>query len=136
MIAEVIDRPIDRSVLIEAVTDDRAGALVTFAGIVRNHDHGRAVVGIEYTCHPSASQILAETVAEFARREGVHHIAAQHRVGELVVGDDALVVAVTASHRREAFETCADLVDRLKEVLPIWKKQHFPDGTFEWSNCP
>lgn len=136
MIAEVIGSKIDRDALVAAVTDDRAGAVVTFCGVVRNHDEGRAVAGIEYVGHPSATSILAEVVEEFATSRDVHAIAAVHRVGELAVGDDALVVAVSASHRKDAFACCSDLVDKVKQVLPIWKKQHFPDGTFEWAGCP
>lgn len=135
-IAGVTDADVDCAKLLSAVADDRAGAVVTFAGVVRNHDDGRAVTGIEYVGHPSADQVMAEIVAEFTEREGVHAIAAQHRVGTLGIGGVALYVAVAASHRRQAFSCASDLVDRVKERLPIWKKQHLADGTHEWSQCP
>jgi len=109
---------------------------VTFTGVVRDHDHGRSVTGIEYVGHPSADTVIAEVAQEFTGREGVHLIAIEHRVGTLAVGDLAMVAAVSASHRAQAFGTCFDLVDRIKERLPIWKRQHFADGTAEWSNCP
>ena len=80
--------------------------------------------------------MLAEVAAEFTGRDGVHAIAVEHRVGTLTIGDLALVAAVSASHRAQAFGACSDLVDRIKERLPIWKRQLFTDGTAEWSNCP
>ena len=127
---------LDVAALARLVDDVRAGAVVTFTGVVRDHDHGRAVTGIDYVGHPSADAVLAEVAAEFTGRAGVHAIAVEHRVGTLAVGDLALVAAVSASHRAEAFAACSDLVDRVKEKLPVWKKQLFADGTAEWSNCP
>ena len=134
--AAVRSTPLDLPQLTSAVTDDRAGAVVTFTGVVRNHDHARSVTGIEYVGHPSADAVLAEVAEEFTGREGVHAIGVEHRVGTLAVGDLALIAAVSASHRGEAFRTCSDLVDRIKQRLPIWKHQQFADGTAEWSNCP
>ncbi len=135
-VAAIRDQPLDAVRISGLVSDDRAGATVTFTGVVRDHDHGRAVTGIEYVGHPSADAVIAEVAAEFAGREGVHVIAVEHRIGTLAVGDLALVAAVSASHRAQAFGTCSDLVDRIKERLPIWKRQLFTDGTAEWSNCP
>ncbi len=134
--AAVRDQPLDVVRLSALVTDDRAGATVTFTGVVRDHDHGRGVTGIEYVGHPSADAVLTEVAGEFTGRDGVHAIAVEHRVGTLAVGDLALVASVSASHRAQAFGACSDLVDRIKERLPIWKRQLFTDGTAEWSNCP
>ena len=128
--------PIDVSALEGAVEHAEAGARALFRGVVRNHDGGRRVVRLEYEAHPSAEQVLAEVVAEFAARDGVLAVAASHRVGVLDVGDVALVVAVSCAHRREAFEVCAQLVDEIKHRLPVWKRQVFDDGTDEWVNCP
>jgi len=135
-VAAIRDEELDAARLTEAVGDDQAGATVTFTGVVRNHDHGRSVTGIQYVGHPSAASIIAEVAGEFTDRAGVRVIAIEHRVGTLVVGDLAMVAAVSASHRAQAFGTCSDLVDRIKERLPIWKHQQFADGTAEWSNCP
>lgn len=135
-LAAVDDRPLDVARLAALVSDDRAGATVTFTGVVRNHDAGRAVDGIEYVGHPSADAIIAEVAAEFTGREGVHAIVVAHRVGTLTIGDLALVAMVSASHRAQAFSTCSDLVDLIKQKLPIWKRQVFSDGSSEWSNCP
>ena len=112
-----------------------AGAVVAFAGVVRDHDGGRTVTRLEYSAHPSAGQTLADVVAEVAAHAaGVRAVAVSHRVGVLHIGDAALVAAVAADHRGAAFETCARLVDRVKESLPVWKHQFFADGTDEWVN--
>ncbi|MDN5559676.1 MAG: molybdenum cofactor biosynthesis protein MoaE [Ruaniaceae bacterium] len=134
--AGVVETDIDTAALRAAVHDSRAGAVVEFSGQVRDHDHGASVAAIEYVGHPSADAVMREVVAEFAEREGVHAIAAEHRVGHLGIGGIALFVVVAASHRFEAFSCAMDLVDRVKQTLPIWKKQYFTDGTYEWSQCP
>jgi molybdopterin synthase catalytic subunit len=112
-----------------------AGAVVTFAGVVRDHDGGRSVRGLEYSAHPSAARIVAEVAADVAARaKGVRAIAVSHRVGKLAIGDVALACAVAADHRREAFETCSELVEEIKKSLPVWKHQSFTDGDDEWVN--
>ncbi|NKR13550.1 molybdenum cofactor biosynthesis protein MoaE [Arthrobacter sp. D2] len=115
------------------VEDSAAGAVVTFSGVVRNHDDGRSVTGIEYVAHPHASTILGQIAAEIAARADIDAVAVQHRVGRLGVGDVALAAAVSAAHRAEAFTACADLVDEIKKRLPVWKRQVFPDGSHEWT---
>ncbi len=132
----VTDADIDTDALRDAVSDDRAGAVVTFAGVVRNHDHGVAVTGIEYVGHPMADGLLRTIVADIDGREGVHAVAAQHRVGYLGIGGVALYVAVAASHRKQAFDAASEVIERVKEQLPIWKKQFLADGGHEWSQCP
>lgn len=119
-----------------AVADARAGAVVSFAGIVRDHDHGRGVLRLEYEGHPSALDVLRAVAEEIAADPDVIAIAVSHRVGPLEVGDIALAAAVSTAHRAAAFAACARLVDRVKEKLPIWKHQIFADGTDEWVNCP
>ncbi len=118
------------------VARDAAGAVVTFAGVVRDHDRGRSVTELHYEGHPDASRILAEVVAGTLDQPGVLAAAARHRTGDLAIGDLAFVAAVSAAHRREAFAACAWLVDEAKSRLPIWKHQHFADGTDEWVNSP
>jgi molybdopterin synthase catalytic subunit len=119
----------------ELVSHEAAGAVVGFAGVVRDHDGGRSVLRLEYSAHPLAAQTLAEVLAEIAGQAvGVRAIAASHRVGPLAIGDAALVAAVAADHRKAAFDTCALLVDTIKERLPVWKHQFFADGTEEWVN--
>lgn len=115
------------------VAHQAAGAVVGFAGVVRDHDGGRTVTRLEYSAHPSAEQTLAEVAAEIAADcQGVRAIAVSHRIGTLQIGDAALVAAVAADHRGAAFETCERLVDTVKARLPVWKHQFFADGTDEW----
>jgi molybdopterin synthase catalytic subunit len=117
----------------DLVAHRAAGAVVGFAGAVRDHDGGRSVTRLEYSAHPSAAQVLADVAAEVAdRAHGVRAIAVSHRIGVLEIGDAALVAAVAADHRGAAFETCALLVDTVKARLPVWKHQFFADGNDEW----
>jgi molybdopterin synthase catalytic subunit len=120
----------------EAVAHPAAGAVVSFAGVVRDHDDGRGVVRLVYEAHPSAEAVLAEVAAQLAEDPAVYALAVSHRVGELRVGDVALAAAVATAHRAEAFAICARLVDEVKARLPVWKHQHFTDGTDEWVNSP
>ncbi|AQT81661.1 molybdenum cofactor biosynthesis protein MoaE [Mycolicibacterium litorale] len=133
--AALVDGAISLTEHEELVANDAAGAVVGFAGVVRNHDGGRPVVRLEYSAHPLAEQTLFEVLAEVAAAaSGVRAVAASHRVGTLHIGDAALVAAVAADHRAAAFETCARLVDTVKARLPVWKHQFFADGTDEWVN--
>ncbi len=119
------------------VANDASGAVVTFSGVVRDHDGGKGVTSLEYEGHPSAKSVIEEVAADVAtRHKGVRALAVSHRIGPLAIGDVALACAVAAEHRREAFAACADLVDDVKARLPIWKHQSFTDGTDEWVNCP
>lgn len=117
-----------------AVAHPAAGAVVSFAGVVRDHDEGRGVVRLVYEAHPSATAVLAEIAAELAKDPAVAALAVSHRVGELGIGDVALAAAVATAHRAEAFAICAKLVDEVKARLPVWKHQYFVDGTDEWVN--
>ncbi|MDQ7806000.1 molybdenum cofactor biosynthesis protein MoaE [Amycolatopsis sp. A133] len=119
------------------VEDDAAGAVVTFAGVVRDHDGGKGVRDLTYEGHPSAGQVIADVVADLsARWSGVRAVAVSHRLGPLTIGDVALACAVAAEHRGQAFAACSELVDEVKARLPVWKHQHFTDGTDEWVNSP
>lgn len=135
-IAAVVDAPLDVSAHEAAVRDPAAGADVTFCGVVRDHDHGRAVVELEYTSYPTAEAIIRTVAEEIAADPAVIAVAVSHRIGQLGIGDIALVASVTAAHRQQAFTSCARLVDEVKARLPIWKRQVFIDGTDEWVNCP
>jgi molybdopterin synthase catalytic subunit len=134
--AELTDQPIVLAEHEDLVSRPAAGAVVGFVGMIRDHDHGRQVLRLEYSAHPSASDVIAEVVAEVAARStGVRAVAASHRIGVLEIGEAALVVAVAADHRRAAFSSCAELVDAIKARLPVWKRQFFADGTDEWVGC-
>lgn len=132
----VTTEPLDVAAHEAAVANPRAGAVVSFAGVVRDHDHGRAVVSLTYEAHPSAEKVLREVAEEIAADPDVYQIAVSHRYGPLAVGDVALAAAVSTAHRAAAFAACARLVDTVKQRLPIWKHQVFTDGTDEWVNCP
>jgi molybdopterin synthase catalytic subunit len=119
-----------------AVAHPAAGAVVSFCGVVRDHDGGRGVHRLLYEAHPDAEAVLAEVAAEIAKDPAVQGLAVSHRVGELAIGDVALVAAVATAHRAQAFALCARLVDTVKDRLPVWKHQHFADGSDEWVNSP
>jgi molybdopterin synthase catalytic subunit len=119
-----------------AVADPAAGGIALFAGAVRDSDHDRGVSGLSYSAHPSAADELRRVAEVIAGKYPVIGIAAVHRVGDLAIGDLAVVLAVSCAHRAEAFDACRDLIDILKASVPIWKHQRFDDGTAEWVGTP
>jgi molybdopterin synthase catalytic subunit len=140
-VAEVVLADIRESALsvdevLDAVRHPRAGAIATFVGVVREHDHDQGVEALDYTAHPSAPQVLRELAERLASQGEVIRVAAVHRVGHLEIGDVAVVVAVSAVHRGAALDVCRELIDALKATVPIWKHQTFEDGTDEWVGTP
>ena len=131
-VARISDTTIHLEDSVRAVEVDDAGAVVTFSGVVRNHDRGRTVVLLEYEAHPSASAVLESVAADVAADFDGLRIAIEHRTGVLEIGELALGCAVSAAHRADAFAACARLIDEVKRQVPIWKRQHFSDGTVEW----
>lgn len=129
----ITEDPLDAAALINSARRDTCGAVASFIGAVRNHDGGESVDAIEYSSHPSSPRILREIVSEMRDRPGVHCIVAWHRVGRLEIGDDAMVVAVAAEHRAQAFRAVETIVEDVKAKLPIWKKQELSDGSHNWS---
>jgi len=119
-----------------AVADPAAGGIALFAGAVRDSDHDRAVSGLSYSAHPSAEAELRRVAEVIAEKYPVIGIAAVHRVGDLAIGDLAVVLAVSCPHRAEAFDACRDLIVILKASVPIWKHQRFDEGTAEWVGTP
>ena len=115
-----------------AVADPAAGGIALFAGAVRNHDHQQPVSTLSYSAHPTAEAELRRVAEQIAVKYPVTAVAAVHRVGDLAVGDLAVVVAVSCPHRAEAFDACRALIDELKASVPIWKHQRFADGSDEW----
>ncbi|MDP9981339.1 molybdopterin synthase catalytic subunit [Pseudarthrobacter oxydans] len=145
--------PISVDQAIAAVESDTAGAVVSFSGVVRNHDGGKPVQRLSYSAHPTAHQVMADVVAQLVAEQAAAgsggtaagtagetgsvpaqpvRIWVAHRIGMLEIGDPALVCAVSAAHRGQAFAVCSELVDRVKAQVPIWKEQFFTDGTVEW----
>lgn len=134
-LAAVTREPIDAVQLAALVRHTSTGAVVVFSGDVRDHDHGRTVLSLTYESHPSAPDVMQMVVKDLAEKLDVTHIAAAHRVGNIPIGEAALVVAVGSSHRGDAFGACREIVDQIKLQLPVWKHQCFADGTDEWVNC-
>jgi molybdopterin synthase catalytic subunit len=132
----ISDQPLSVDAVLRAVTLPGAGGTVLFIGTVRDHDGGKVVSALAYSAHPSALDLMREVVAEVAVEFPGTHLAATHRVGDLIVGDLAVVVAAGAAHRQQAFLAARELIDRIKERVPIWKHQTFGDGTEEWVGSP
>lgn len=131
-LAELRDTPLSVDEVRAAVADAGAGGIALFAGTVRDHDHGRGVTRLSYSAHPSAAAELRRIAEKVAAGFEVRALAAVHRVGELAIGDLAVVTAVACPHRAEAFDACRMLIDELKQSVPIWKQQWFADGGSEW----
>jgi molybdopterin synthase catalytic subunit len=124
--------PIDAAAVIESVSADEHGALATFVGLVRDHHLGRAVVGLEYSAYGSMAErecarIVADAEARWPARVGL-----QHRLGVLEIGDIAVVVAAGSAHRDAAFDACRYVIEEVKRTVPIWKREHYADGTEAW----
>ena len=115
-----------------AIADPAAGGEVLFIGTVRDQDADRGVTALSYTAHPSAEAELRRVAEDIVAKYDVIAVAATHRVGDLAVGDLAVVVGVACAHRAEAFHACHALIDELKASVPIWKHQRFTDGSDEW----
>lgn len=131
------DTPLSVDEVFAAVGDDAAGGTTLFVGTVRDHDGGSGaeVTGLSYSAHPSAAAELRRVAEKVAADFPVRALAAVHRVGDLRVGDIAVIVAVSCPHRAEAFEASRRLIDDLKSEVPIWKHQTFADGTEQWVGC-
>lgn len=128
--------PIDVAAARKEVADNSCGALVVFEGWVRDHNEGQQVERLEYEVYrPVAETVGAMIIDEAQERYGVSHGLCVHREGLLELGDVAVIVCVSSSHRGEAFEACRYIIDQAKTRLPIWKKEHYTTGISEWVNC-
>ena len=125
----VTEKPLDPTAFTEAVKSPSSGAVITFLGTTREETAGKKVLYLEYEAYdPMAEEKLQEICDEIRQKWNINEIAIGHRVGKLEIGEISLVVALSSPHRNEAFESCIYLVDRLKETVPIWKKEVFEDG--------
>lgn len=134
-LAEISEEPLQVDAVLGALDDPTSGGLVLFVGRVRDHDGGQGVTALEYAAHPSAADKLAEVCGAVAEEYDVT-VAAVHRVGNLAIGDAAVLVATCSAHRGASFDASRALIDRLKAQVPIWKHQLFADGTEEWVGSP
>jgi molybdopterin synthase catalytic subunit len=132
----VREQPLSVDEVLAAVADPAAGGTVVFLGAVRQEDSGKAVDGLGYSAHPSALETLRTVAERVVVEHPVIALAAVHRVGDLGVGDLAVVVAASCAHRGEAFAAARQLIDDLKATVPIWKHQTFGDGSEEWVGLP
>lgn len=125
--------PLSVDEALSAVAHPRAGAVAIFVGTVREHDEGReGVTELDYSAHPSALEHLTRVAEEIAAGEEIHGVYAVHRTGPLAVGDIAVVCAVSAEHRPEAFAGGRALIEELKARVPIWKRQEYAEGEHTW----
>ena len=132
----VREEPLSVDEVFAAVTDPGGGGIALFVGTVREQDGGRGVTGLGYTAHPSVLDDLRAVAEEVVAAHPVRALAAVHRVGDLAVGDLAVVVGVSCPHRGDAFAAARMLIDELKSRVPIWKHQVFDDGGDEWVGLP
>lgn len=129
----ITEQALDPAPLVALVQAPEMGAVVTFAGIVRNNFGGRTTAYLEYEAYaPMAVGVLAQLAEEARARWGTGAIAIHHRIGRLEIGETAVLIVVAAPHRHEAFEAAEQMMDRIKEVAPIWKKEIWADGASEW----
>ncbi len=135
-LVDIRDVDLDVSEAVAALDDDASGGLTLFVGRVRDHDGGQAVTSLDYSAHPTAVERLHAVCDRVAAAHAVHGLVAVHRIGTLAVGDIAVIVAATASHRDVAFAASRALIDTLKSEVPIWKHQRFADGAQEWVGLP
>ena len=132
---EIVQDPISLDEVVSRLVDPAIGAVVTFVGTVRGDTDGRQVLYLEYEAYPEmAEQVLAQVADEVcARWTDVQQVAIVHRVGRLQVGEVAVVIALSAAHRRQTFDALRYAIDRIKEIAPIWKKEVWADGA-EWKS--
>ena len=124
---------IDPAAVVDAVRTTAAGAVVLFLGTVREFTQGRQTTRLHYDAYPAMAEAkLAELVQAAAARWPILKVRVVHRLGPMELGDVSVAVAVSTPHRRDAFEAGQFLIDRLKELVPIWKQEHWADGATEW----
>lgn len=126
----VTTEPLSPDALAAAVTVPEAGGVTVFLGVVRANNAGQRVVALEYEAHVPMAEAKMKEIGEavYRRWPGVKQVAMAHRIGRLAIGEASVVIAVSAAHRHDAFEACHFAIDRLKETVPIWKREIFEDG--------
>ena len=129
----VVERPLNLAALVDEVSQPGAGAIATFIGVVRDANDGRAVTGIDYSAYrPMAASELESIVTVATGKVDGLQVAVEHRVGTLEVGDASVIIAASHAHRAEALAAVQFVIEELKRRVPIWKREHYADGTREW----
>jgi molybdopterin synthase catalytic subunit len=127
---EIVEAPIDEAAWRAKLADPAAGAVASFAGVVRDHARGKTVVAIRYECYPEMALSEMKKIAEAAAaRWPLLGLAIVHRVGSLEIGEASVLVIATSAHRADAFDACRHAIDTLKQTVPIWKHEHYDDGS-------
>jgi molybdopterin synthase catalytic subunit len=131
--AHVTSEPIDAAEVLARVGADEDGAVLLFLGVVRNHAEGRAVAGMRYDAYEAmAGSVLGQIAREASERHGTDRIAVVHRVGDLLLGETSVAIAVSTPHRAEAYAANREIIEEIKKRLPVWKKEHYVDGASAW----
>ncbi len=133
MYTAITPEPITSETVLRHVGNDGDGAVCVFLGVVRDHNEGRSVQGVQYSAYAEmAEQVLAEIGAEAAARAGSDRVAVVHRTGDLRVGDASVAIAVSSPHREQAFDACRYVIEQIKQRLPVWKQERYADGDDAW----
>jgi molybdopterin synthase catalytic subunit len=128
----LVEGPLDLEAVVAEATDEHAGAIATFQGTVRKQSRGRDVIALEYEAYSEmAEKVIAEIAAEAKERYDLCEVAVAHRLGRVEIGETSVVIAVSAPHRQDALAACRDVIDALKERVPLWKKELYVGGE-EW----
>ena len=135
-LAEISSEPLDVAAVMAAVAAPSVGGTAVFVGAVRDHDDGQSVVELSYSAHPTAAATLREVADQVSERFPTSRLAVVHRVGDLAIGDLAVVVVAASDHRDQAFAAARALIDDVKSTVPIWKHQRFVDGSSTWVGLP
>ena len=136
---DVVDQPIDERAVADSVADTGAGAICTFSGVVRDNSKGKRVLYLEYEAYPEMAIKQMQMIAgEIRQQWGITHVSMGHRTGRLQIGEASVCIALSAAHRGEAFEACRYAIDRLKQIVPVWKKEVWEGGEYwvGWEGTP
>jgi molybdopterin synthase catalytic subunit len=136
VICRIVETPVDMDTLIRDVAEDDIGGVCTFIGLVRNHSRGQRVTHLEYHAYPEMSEKkMRQVIEEISERFGVDRIAMEHRIGTLQIGEIAVGIAAASAHRDASFKACRYAIDRIKQIVPIWKKEFGEDGAVWVEEC-
>ena len=131
---KIVSSPINIEEVMKSVQSDLAGGTVIFSGTVRNHSNGKKVISMEYDGYEEmALKKIKQIVDELQQQYSIENIAVVHRTGQVNIGEESVVIAVSAAHRYEAFKVCQEIIERIKQDVPIWKKEYFEDG-YVWQD--
>jgi len=133
---DIVEEKIDPKKLYKELNDKSCGAVITFEGRVRDHNHGKQIFELHYECYiPMALKVMDKIKEEALSKYAIKQVFAVHRIGNIPIGEIAVWIAVLSVHRKEAFDACEYVIDEIKTRVPIWKLEKYKDGTMEWVEC-